>query len=59
VFDPVSPDWPRTFGYEGRQLLPMVLEGVSTIAGVSLNGLNENDGFRPLGHHLQVLRPRP
>lgn len=59
VFDPVSPDWPRTFGYEGRQLLPMVPEGVSTIAGVSLNGLNENDGFRPLGHHLQVLRPRP
>lgn len=58
VFDPVRQDWPRTFGYEGRQLLPIVLEGAQTIAGMSLNGLNGN-GFRPLGHHLQVLRPLP
>jgi hypothetical protein len=57
-FDPIIPTWPRSNSWSGRQLAPISLGGSSTLAGLSLNGLNDG-GFRPIGHRLFVFRPLP
>ena len=57
-FDPVAPGWPRTNGWSGRQLVPILSDGNITFAGLSLNGLNDG-GFRPIGHRLFVFGRLP
>lgn len=55
-FAPVDPTWLATSGYTYRQLMPVRVRGSWKILGLSLNGINEADGFWAVGHKLYLFQ---
>ena len=51
-FSPVAPTWLTSNEYSFAQLLPVKIGGKWKIAGISLNGVNEPNGFWAVGHKL-------
>jgi hypothetical protein len=51
-FSPVAPTWLTSNEYSFAQLLPVKIGGKWKIAGISLNGVSEPNGFWAVGHKL-------
>ena len=55
-FSPVDPMWLTSQAYSYRQLMPVKVQSSWRILGLSLNGINESNGFWALGHKLYIYK---
>jgi hypothetical protein len=55
-FKAVEPQWLSQQGWVWREILPLKVNGQTKLVGMTLEGVDENGDFRPIGHNIYVFK---